>query len=77
MLFIEFEQGRFIKTSGGEKIEYDEFLEVLAETKPKADWVLIGLDGGVKASGEQAEFSLMKIFRLIDQMPMRHSEIDN
>ena len=75
MLFVEFEKSKFIKSSGDDKIEFEAFLEVLANTKPTSDWILIGLDGGVKASGAQKDFSLVKIFRLIDQMPMRQTEI--
>lgn len=37
-------------------------------------WILIGLDGGVKAHG-QSELNWETIFKLVDGMPMRRSEI--
>lgn len=46
-------------------------------SEPKTSkWVLIGLDGGVKLQ-EQSELNWEKVFRTIDSMPMRQSEIKN
>ena len=39
----------------------------------KSNWVLIGLDGGVKLRGE-GELDMDLIFKTIDSMPMRASE---
>lgn len=39
------------------------------------DWVLIGLDGGVKETGSAENFDLSRLWRKIDSMPMRQSEI--
>lgn len=42
---------------------------------PEQVWILIGLDGGTKASGEASTFEIESIFKRIDSMPMRQSEI--
>lgn len=76
LLFVEFKNNQFNKTSGEDEIDSAEFLKVLSQTNPKSEWALIGLDGGVKASGNYGEFSLDKIFQIIDQMPMRQSELN-
>ncbi|WP_262481357.1 DUF4174 domain-containing protein [Algoriphagus antarcticus] len=76
LLFVGFKNDKFIKTSGEDQIDPAGFLKVLSQTRPNAEWVLIGLDGGVKATGNYQDFSLQKIYTLIDQMPMRQSEID-
>lgn len=76
LLFVEFQNDKFIKITGEQEIESTSFLKVLSQTNPNSEWALIGLDGGVKATGTYREFSLEKIFQLIDQMPMRQSEID-
>ncbi len=41
-----------------------------------AKWVLIGLDGGVKLQ-ETSDLDWEKVFKTIDSMPMRQSEIKN
>jgi len=76
LLFVEFMNDQFIKISGEDEIDSAEFLKVLSQTNPNSEWALIGLDGGVKASGTYREFSLKKIFQMIDQMPMRQSELN-
>jgi hypothetical protein len=76
LLFVEFEHREYIKNTEQDEVDPDTFIKVLSRTTPNAEWVLIGLDGGVKASGAYKDFSLKKIFQLIDQMPMRQSEID-
>lgn len=76
LLFVEFKNGKFIKSSGEDEIDSVGFFKVLSRTTPNPEWVLIGLDGGVKASGKYQEFSLKKILQLIDQMPMRQSEVN-
>ncbi|MEB2775166.1 DUF4174 domain-containing protein [Algoriphagus sp. D3-2-R+10] len=74
LLFVEFKNGKFIKSSGEDEIDSGGFIKVLSRTTPNPEWVLIGLDGGVKASGAYHDFSLKKIFELIDHMPMRQSK---
>lgn len=75
LLFVEFEHSEYIKNTEQDEVEPDRFLNALTRKNPKAEWVLIGLDGGIKATGIKEDFSLTNIFRLIDQMPMRQSEI--
>lgn len=41
----------------------------------QAEFVLIGLDGGVKRRFDSANFDLAKVFDLIDLMPMRRAEL--
>lgn len=74
LLLVEFSNNEFIKTSGEDEIDSAGFLQVLSKTSSKKEWMLIGLDGGEKASGTFEEFSIEKVFSLIDQMPMRISE---
>ncbi|MEP0713828.1 DUF4174 domain-containing protein [Algoriphagus sp.] len=76
LVFISFHDGKFQSASDSAEIESKQFLNILSKTDSSAEWVLIGLDGGVKASGKQLDFSLSKITTLIDQMPMRQSEIN-
>ncbi len=76
LLFVEFEHGEYIKNTEQDEVDPASFLKVLSQTNPNSEWALVGLDGGVKATGTYREFSLEKIFQLIDQMPMRQSEID-
>ena len=40
-----------------------------------SSWILIGLDGAVKDSGSAENFDLSMLWRKIDSMPMRQSEI--
>ncbi len=71
LLLVEFSKNEFIQTSGTDEIDSDGFLKVLSQPSSKKEWMLIGLDGGEKASGTFDEFSIEKVFSLIDQMPMR------
>ncbi|SFT38752.1 protein of unknown function [Algoriphagus locisalis] len=77
LLFVEFEHDEYIRNTLQDEIDPAGFLETVTQKSPTAEWVLIGLDGGVKASGKRKDFSLDAIFHLIDQMPMRQSEIDH
>jgi hypothetical protein len=57
------------------KIEEMPFLKKLNQGDGSQEkWVLIGLDGGVKNSGFATPLP-DEIFRIIDAMPMRQSEI--
>lgn len=58
------------------EIDTPKFLEILQpKSKSKVKWALIGLDGGVKNTGLEKPIPF-EIFRIIDAMPMRQSEID-
>jgi hypothetical protein len=75
LIIFHFVDGKLINTNFQEEIDSFKFLEKL-KYKPdsKSAWALLGLDGGVKNSGY--EFPLPEeIFKLIDSMPMRQSEI--
>lgn len=75
LLFVEFEHGEYIKNTEQDVVDPAGFLKVLSRNSQNPEWVLIGLDGGIKASGKRDDFSLNRIFQLIDQMPMRKSEL--
>lgn len=75
LLIFHFSDGTMLKSNFTEEIDSAKFLEMLrGDSESKTAWALIGLDGGVKNSG--SDFPLPKeIFRLIDSMPMRQSEM--
>lgn len=75
LLFVEFNKGEFIKASGPDAIDSADFFKVFSHTSSSTDWVLLGLDGGIKDSGTFEQFSLKLLFAEIDQMPIRASEI--
>lgn len=75
LLLVEFTKDEFIQTSGEDEIDSAGFLKVLSQTSSTTEWVVIGLDGGAKASGTFQDFSMKQLFTLIDQMPMRQSEM--
>ena len=77
LLFVEFEHDEYIRNTELDEIDPPGFLKLLKQNTPNTEWVLVGLDGGVKASGKRQDFSPKAIFQLIDQMPMRQSEIKN
>jgi len=73
VLFFAFESGNLINSNFEGEIEISEFLKL--HEKYQADYFLIGLDGGVKSSGKSKDFSLEKLMKQIDSMPMRQSEL--
>lgn len=75
LLVFQFEGSVLVKSNFEEEIDAAKFLGVLDSKKGVSPrWVLIGLDGGVKHSGTQSPLP-SEIYRLIDAMPMRQSEI--
>ena len=57
------------------EVDTPKFLEILnPKNKSKLKWALIGLDGGLKNAGLEHP-SPSEIFKIIDAMPMRQSEI--
>lgn len=75
LLIFEFKRNLLERTNSEEEIEQSKFLDKLQKTNQKSDqWVLIGLDGGLKNSGV-IKATPAEIFRIIDAMPMRQSEI--
>jgi hypothetical protein len=73
LLFFAFESGNLINSNFEGEIDQSEFLKL--RKNYKADFFLIGLDGGVKAYGQSDDFSLEKLIKQIDSMPMRQSEM--
>jgi hypothetical protein len=73
LLFFAFESRNLINSNFEGEIDQSEFLKL--HEKYKADYFLIGLDGGIKAYGKSNDFSLEKLIKQIDSMPMRQSEL--
>ena len=75
LLYFFFEKGKLIESNFDGKIEEMPFLKKLNQgDESQEKWVLIGLDGGVKNSGYATPLP-DEVFRIIDAMPMRQSEI--
>ncbi|UJP63437.1 DUF4174 domain-containing protein [Mongoliitalea daihaiensis] len=66
-------------SNAGKSLHPSEWERMKRAYVPKSNkdlWLLIGLDGGVKAV-DQSNLDWSTIFKLIDGMPMRRSEIRN
>jgi hypothetical protein len=74
LLVFYFEEGRLKNSNFPDSINSTKFLEKLQNQRGVENWVLIGLDGGVKDSGKDMP-NLKAVFQTIDAMPMRQSEI--
>lgn len=75
LLVLKFNGDRLERANSDEEIDTRKFLEKLKKSDLRTDqWVLIGLDGGLKNAGFNKP-SPAEIFRIIDAMPMRQSEI--
>lgn len=75
LLIFEFNGDHLVQTNSKEELETSKFLDRLQNSNQKVNqWVLIGLDGGLKNSGSDRP-APNEIFRIIDAMPMRQSEI--
>jgi hypothetical protein len=75
LLVFEFDGEHLVKTNSEAKIDEFKFLGKLQTNGQKSNqWVLIGLDGGIKTVGAKVP-TPTDIFRIIDAMPMRQSEI--
>ncbi|NVJ87404.1 MAG: DUF4174 domain-containing protein [Algoriphagus sp.] len=77
LLVVQFEGEKLIGISEEFEINNPSFLSLKQVNPSSSKWYLIGLDGGVKASGHSDNFDWEWIFRKIDSMPMRQSEIRN
>ncbi len=76
LLIFHFTGKKLIKANFKEEILAEKFLKKLTSTELQiTQWALIGLDGGVKNSGTGKILSPQEIFKIIDSMPMRQSEI--
>ncbi|MFN3997633.1 DUF4174 domain-containing protein [Algoriphagus sp.] len=75
LLVFYFKGDFLVKTTFQGKVDAGKFLEKLPSKISNPDrWVLIGLDGGVKFMSSKSPLP-SEIFRIIDAMPMRQSEI--
>ena len=75
LLIVQFKGNDLLKSNYEGMIDSPKFLERLdGKRKTDSHWVLIGLDGGVKKSGDSFP-KAEEIFKTIDAMPMRQSEI--
>ncbi|MDG1276080.1 MAG: DUF4174 domain-containing protein [Algoriphagus sp.] len=73
LLFFAFESGNLINSNFKGEIDQSEFLKL--HEKYGSEYFLIGLDGGIKSMGQSKDFSLEKLIKQIDSMPMRQSEL--
>lgn len=75
LLYFHFQDGRLINSNYKGEVDEEAFLKKLKPNAKHAEqWVLIGLDGGVKNIGFSKP-EPPEILRIIDAMPMRQSEI--
>ncbi|PZV82159.1 uncharacterized protein DUF4174 [Algoriphagus aquaeductus] len=75
LLFFHFSNGRLMHTNYTGEIHVQDFVNHLKRVKSQNEnWILIGLDGGIKSTGDFPP-NPSKIYRLIDAMPVRQSEI--
>lgn len=66
---------KMVKSTFKGEVDTPKFLEILnPKNKPKMRWALIGLDGRLKNTGLEHPIP-SEIFKIIDAMPMRQSEI--
>jgi hypothetical protein len=74
LLVFYFQNGQLVNSNFPDSIDSEKFLKKLYNQKTVENWVLIGLDGGIKAGGKDMP-NLKAVFQTIDAMPMRQSEI--
>ncbi|GAB2494693.1 DUF4174 domain-containing protein [Algoriphagus taiwanensis] len=77
LLVFVLSDGKLIQSNCKESIDIPSFLRFAQATQARDEspnWVLVGLDGGKKSWGRGVP-NLEDIFRKIDAMPMRQSEI--
>ena len=75
LLVMHFNNGALIESNFKGELKATAFLKLIPEKADQSmNWVLIGLDGGIKSSGVSLPKS-GEIFKIIDAMPMRQSEL--
>lgn len=75
LLYFFFNSEKSVKSNFKGEVDANHFLEKLNQKQTnQVTWILVGLDGGIKKSGNSMP-EVSEIFRLIDAMPMRRSEI--
>ncbi|MFC3415426.1 DUF4174 domain-containing protein [Algoriphagus hitonicola] len=73
LVYVQFLSDTLSATNFEGEIEPESFKEFL-DIRPTENWFLIGLDGGLKSKGSKLP-KISDIFRIIDAMPMRQSEM--
>lgn len=73
VLYFNFRGSKLSSSNFRGDILHSDFLNLQA--KHQAQYLLIGLDGGIKALGVKQDFSLSQLLKKIDSMPMRQSEL--
>jgi len=74
LLLVHMGGEELLWTNSDEDLDVSGFLELQGKVRPSSSWALVGLDGGIKSQGSN-ELPLEELFRLIDSMPMRQSEM--
>ncbi len=75
LLVFHFNEGSLIKSNFKGELKTADFLKLNPNKNNQSiTWVLVGLDGGVKKS-ENTRPKPGEVFRIIDSMPMRQSEL--
>ena len=73
LLVFQFVGSELAYTNFEGQIDSLEFLKL--KTIHHGQYLLIGLDGGLKDSGDRVSFSAAELLKQVDSMPMRQSEI--
>lgn len=73
LLYFQFMGDSLHATNYDGKIKPSSFRKLVESQAPK-NWILVGLDGGVKQTGNGSP-DIGEILKIIDAMPMRQSEI--
>lgn len=74
LLLVHLVEEELLWSNSEESLDTTGFEDLRSRIRPTSSWVLIGLDGGVKSQGG-SQIPMEEIFRLIDSMPMRQSEM--
>jgi len=75
LLVFHFNEGVLVESNFKRELEAVDFLKLVPnKADHSVNWILVGLDGGIKSSGVSLPKS-EEIFKIIDAMPMRQSEL--
>lgn len=74
LLLVHLGSEQLLWSNADDPLDVSAFLELRDKVSSTSNWALVGLDGGIKSQGG-SELPMEEIFRLIDSMPMRQSEL--
>ncbi|WP_186300100.1 DUF4174 domain-containing protein [Algoriphagus algorifonticola] len=74
LLLVHVSEGKILWKNLEEELAEKSFVKLSQNLKSEENWLLIGLDGGIKNQGAGA-VPMESLMRQIDSMPMRQSEI--